>query len=353
MITLFSGIPRSGKSYLMTAEAWKGRDKYFIIHNIIGFKTELLKGFGFDWVDYITKNNIEADVFFSKDFQIELAQKIKEKYNRPMLVIIDEAHEWFDTHKKAIKMWLSYHGHLDQEIYLVAHASTNIPKVYRSFVACEYRAKSSSFLFIPGYFFYNRLLGGVRSGYRLERKNQKIFDLYQSSDIKEKKRKKSWYIPFLIFVIVGCFAFFLMSPKLIFNRGKKAESQKVLKEKELIAQKEIAHIKAVNSDEFENLYAYVGNINGQIILENKKTGVQFPLDQYPKDQHLVGFDRAKSCRIYFSNKKIVTLYNFDRYIAKTKDSTGSIMGAIEDKEQSGPLATGRPEVRTNASGESS
>ena len=79
MITLFTGLPGSGKSYKMVAELWKHRKKYFIIHNIVGFKTEKLGDYGFNWVDYCTQNNISVEEFFSKDYQVELATKIKEK----------------------------------------------------------------------------------------------------------------------------------------------------------------------------------------------------------------------------------------------------------------------------------
>jgi tRNA uridine 5-carbamoylmethylation protein Kti12 len=106
MITLFSGIPGSGKSFLMVKEIWENRGKYFIIHNVVGFRTELLGDYGFNWVEYCNKNEISVDEFFSKDYQVKLAAAVKQKYNRAMLIVIDEAHEWFDRNVKNLKMWL-------------------------------------------------------------------------------------------------------------------------------------------------------------------------------------------------------------------------------------------------------
>jgi zona occludens toxin (predicted ATPase) len=352
-ITLFSGIPRSGKTYKMVAETWKLRNSHFIIHNIVGFKNEVLNGFGFDWVKYINGENpdksiIDADVFFSKDFQVQLAALIKEKYDRPMLVIIDEAHEWFDVHKKAIKMWLSYHGHLNQQIYLVAHASTNIPKVYRSFLESEYRAKSSSFLFIPNYFFYNRLLGGVRSGYILEKKDQKIFDLYKSSDIEEAKKKKSWYVPLLVGVIIFGFLLFVMAPKFLFSSHKKDDSKKLASGAD--------SARSVNSDtlknavvpisdsvSFDKKYAYVGNINSEVIIEDRKTGVQYPLSRISDEYKLVKYDRNNSCILFNRKAKLVTLYNFDRFIPAVASPVPYPSGALFDnKEIVAPVAAATP-----------
>lgn len=356
-ITLFSGIPRSGKSYKMVAEAWKLKDSHFIIHNIVGFKNEVLNGFGFDWVLYINGENpdkliIDPDIFFSKDFQVELSKIIKEKYNRPMLVIIDEAHEWFDVHKKAIKMWLSYHGHLNQQIYLVAHASSNIPKVYRSFVEVEYRAKSSSFLFIPGFFFYNRILGGVRSGYIKEKKDQKIFALYKSSDIEETRKKKSWYVPMLIgFIILG-FLVFVLAPKYIFSHNIKVDekkdgagvSQKLNKTTPIPyddLKKSLAPID--NSEFFDKKYAYVGNINNEVIIEDRKTGIQYPLSRIAEEYKLVKNDRNNSCILFNRKAKLVTLYNFDRFVPVVTPSPVDTSGGLFDNKVIGaPVAAATP-----------
>jgi zona occludens toxin len=327
----------------MCAEAWKSKDKYFIIHNIVGFKTELLNGFGFDWLKYMTENNIEADVFFSKPYQIELSEKINEKYHRPMLVIIDEAHEWFDVHKKAIKMWLSYHGHLNQQIYLVAHASTNIPKVYRSFVETEYRAKSSLLFFLPGYFFYNRIAGGQKGGYIFERKDQKIFDLYKSSDIKEDRKKKSLMMPVIIlFIVVGIGLFFYLPQKFMkhsrsvsgtessINAGQKVNQSNVPAQFE---SKQVEEIKK-NPDLLEEKYSYVGTMNGQAILEDRKTGVQFPLSHLPENWVVVTADRYIKCTA-FNGLKLVTFYNFGRYVhQEEKQYNGGFLGDNDARQQS-------------------
>ena len=138
-------------------------------------------------------------------------------------MIIDECHEWFDRNKKTLKMWLSYHRHLNQDIWLVAHRSSNLPSVYRSFIEVEYRAKFSSIFALPGYFIYNRVVGGEAVGYVTARKKKSVFELYKSMAEGFKKPRPSLMLPvMLLFVIGGLWYFFSMPGKL--QKTKKAET---------------------------------------------------------------------------------------------------------------------------------
>lgn len=328
MITLFTGLPGSGKSYKMVAELWKHKNRYYIIHNIVGFKTEKLGDYGFNWVEYCTKNNISVEEFFSKDYQVELAKKVKEKYKRNMLIIIDEAHEWFDRNVKLLKMWLSYHRHINQQIYLVAHASRNIPQTYRTFVEVEYRAKSSTFLFLPGYFFYNRIIGGQRAGFIFEKKKQSIFALYKSQDISisdKEVKKKSFVIPGLVVVIVLMFIGFLKAPGWILGEGdseaKKAppESNKAVSGADS-GPSVSDDIKEGESEKpFDEKYAFVGQINGMVIIENRKNGNQYMLHRVPGNYKILAVERADYCIVWNGRDEIYTLRNFDRYAGVSND----------------------------------
>jgi len=88
MITLYSGIPGSGKTYKMVNDLDEAKEKYFIIHNIDGLKEGYLtkdQGFNFiHYVDEMKKENTDFDVvtFFSKEYQSELTLAIREKYKK-------------------------------------------------------------------------------------------------------------------------------------------------------------------------------------------------------------------------------------------------------------------------------
>jgi hypothetical protein len=215
MIKLYSGIPGSGKSYKMVSDLSEYRKSFYVVHNIDGLKPEVLGDMGIDFRVYCDREGIEIEEFFSKDFQVKFSEAVREKYNRNCLIIVDEAHEWFDRTKKTLKMWLSYHRHLNQEVWLVAHRSTNLPSVYRSFVEEEWRAKGG-LASIPGYFVYNRIQGGERVGYKVLRKKNEIFSMYKSQGDGFKKRKASLFIPAVIaFAVLGVCFFYILPEKVI------------------------------------------------------------------------------------------------------------------------------------------
>lgn len=327
MITLFSGVPGSGKTYKMVAELSRCKDKYFVVHNIDGLQDGYLGNYGLNFIEYCKENNLEVPDFFSKEFQIEFTQKIRDKYNRPVLCVIDEAHEWFSTNSKALKMWLSYHRHLDQQIWLVAHRSTNLPSVYRSFIEVEYRAKSGSFLGIPGFFFYNRLLGGVAAGYVKERKSQKIFKIYKSalasSDVNRKKPKMLYV---MIAGAVALVAAFIAIPYYILKPDAPAAAhQKATPNAQgaaplpgasdpvaaFVNQKNTeGKIKAVSLSE---KYAYVGNFAGRIVLEDRKTGEHKYIEKMSEGLKVVSVSGSDSCVVLSSSGPVVTLYNEGRF----------------------------------------
>lgn len=327
MITLFSGLLGSGKSYKMVAELSRCKDRYFVIHNIEKLKEGYLGDFGFNWIEYCTAENIEVTNFFSKEYQTELSQAVFEKYKRPVLVIIDEAHEWFDKQKKTLKMWLSYSRHLDQDIWLVAHRSLNIPSVYRTFIEVEYRAKSGSFIFMPWHFFYNRILGGVRSGFVFEKKDQKIFDLYKSKDIHSETKKdgKSFILPAIIaFSILGIIFFFwlpsrALAPSKVSSSNAPAAYKKTSPAVNQPDQKSNSDSLITTNDDLAEKYAFVGVLDDRAIIEDRKTGIQLALESLPLKAKLVKYDRNLSCTI-FNGHKLFTLYNFNRFIAPTNES---------------------------------
>lgn len=269
MITLYTGLPRSGKSYKMVHDLHENKDKYFVIHNIDGLKKGYLGEYGFDFVEYCEKENIEIIEFFSKEFQIKLDEAIHEKYKRDCLIIIDESQEWFDRNKKQLKMWLSYHGHLNQTVWMVTHRASNLSSVYRSYVETEYRAKHGSMFNIPGIFVYNRISGGTPCGYAYVRKKQKIFDLYKSQNNKYVKRKPSYFIPVMfLLVVLGVVMFFWMPSKIIKKSKKNEVSEKKIEKKD-----EVTNTSNNNKNDVVNeQYRYAGEIGDDVLIQDLRTG---------------------------------------------------------------------------------
>lgn len=277
MITLFSGIPGSGKTYLMVSNLDAVKDKYFVIHNIDGLKKDYLGQYGCDFREYCEREKMDVVDFLSKDFQIQFAEAVWEKYERRCLVIVDEAHEWFHRNRIALVMWLSYHRHINQTIWLVAHRSTNIPSIYRSYIELEYRAKSSSLIFLPMFFFYNRLSNGTAAGYTFARKRKKIFELYKSQNDGFVKESPSLVIPIALGLCLLGAVFFATLPKRLFSANK--SSVKSVEDKNVIHDK-LKMVSADKSAEVVNL-RLAGRVGKLILFEDVTTRQILTIDDLP------------------------------------------------------------------------
>lgn len=288
MITLFSGIPGSGKTYLMVSNLDAVKDKYFVIHNIDGLKKDYLGQYGCDFREYCEREKMDVVDFLSKDFQIQFAEAVWEKYERRCLVIVDEAHEWFHRNRIALVMWLSYHRHINQTIWLVAHRSTNIPAVYRSYIELEYRAKSSSLIFLPMFFFYNRLSNGTAAGYTFARKRKKIFDLYKSQNDGFVKESPSLVIPIALGLCLLGAVFFATLPKRLFSANKQTVE----------AKNDVHKLKMVSADKSADVVnlRLAGRVGQLILFEDLNTRQILTIDDLP--EMLILVDRPHSVILF-------------------------------------------------------
>ena len=135
--------------------------------------------------------------FLSEEFQKRLAGDVKEKYGKPCMIIIDEAHRWLGAQNQKILAWLSYHRHMGQKVLLITQKSTMLHFTYRALVAHEVRAKSSIFK----WFLYQRIENGEGTGVFPCAKKKEVFQSYKSFQIKEHKTINYVY-PVILFVVV-------------------------------------------------------------------------------------------------------------------------------------------------------
>lgn len=351
MITLFSGIPGSGKSYKMVVELSRVKDKFFVVHNIDGLQEGFLGEYGFDFSVYCPseisiltgekKEKVEYSDFFSKEYQEALCEKIREKYNRPVLVIIDDTQEILYGMSKSIRIWLSYHRHLGQDIWMVAHRASNISSVYRSFIEVEFRAKSGSIIGLPGFFIYNRILGGQRAGYIKERKRKSIFAVYNSQSVDvERKRKTPMLIPLVIMAVaVGLGGFFWIPAKFMKKTPVKIAEKNQLKTVSSVSQAGVVIPEVVVPGgngmmsgsvsqagvvipevvlkvvvDMSEKFAFIGNFNGSAVIENRSSGEQMTMNRAPGRLMLISADGLNSCTVISGDSgKQMTFYNSGRF----------------------------------------
>jgi zona occludens toxin (predicted ATPase) len=320
MITLFSGIPGSGKSYKMVHDLMIMAPNYYIIHNVEGLKSEVIPN-GCNFVEYCQEQNMEVIEFFSKDYQATFCEAVHKKYNKNCLVIIDECHEWFSTNRKDLKMWLSYHRHLNQEIWLVAHKAQNLPALYRSYIEIEYRAKSGSFLAMPGRFFYSRIVGGERVGFTFVKKRADVFAAYSSQKPEGfQKKKPPLFLLGLGAVALAGIALFFYLP------------QKAMKHSDTVAQKsENEKAPMLNNSTAlpvqDTPYSYVGMVGNDHYVEDRKTGQITRFIDLPNPLIYVCSYGSATVKAFDPNKrKHVIITHLPRVIARSAPPTAEVGG---------------------------
>lgn len=322
MIYLFSGIPGSGKSYKMVAELLKNAGKKFIIHNVDGLNPDILQGKGFHFEKYCQENGMEVTEFFSKEYQGKICDEVQKKYEMSVLVIIDESTEWFDRQVKTLKLWLAYHRHYGQEVWLVAHKCTNLSPSYRSYIEVEYRAKTGSLLFLPGLFMYQRISGGTPCGYIFERKKKEVFAAYKSTTVGAPKAKRSFLVPALIVLCcIGIYGF-IHFPQWLY--GKKVPVKTSVAQP--MGSNMAAPVDPLSSKgstvppsiiggpvPIDEKYAFCGTFNGCPVFEDRSTGQQLRLEALPREVVVMAFKGSDYIKLFDpATGKLLTLTSWGR-----------------------------------------
>lgn len=175
MIELITGKPGSGKTYLAVQRLLElPVGKYVIWHNIAGLKPEV-----FPEPHMIKEIPEDVRGWCSKENQIRYAEACREKYGRPMLVVIDEAQMVFGEKDVGLKGWLSWHRHIGQDIWLVAQHAKMIHQDYQVLVEYEVRAVRSVVL---NMLVYQYRIGGETFKTARLRREARVFRAYRSFD---------------------------------------------------------------------------------------------------------------------------------------------------------------------------
>ncbi|MCE5334919.1 MAG: zonular occludens toxin domain-containing protein [Desulfobacteraceae bacterium] len=201
MIVLYTGNPRSGKSYRMVYEMLQPgvQDKYFIIHDIDGLKHEKFHNPGMlRQVDDVCKDSgISRAQFLTNEFQEKLYAAVLEKYERNILLVLDECHmsnrSNLGVKNVTARDFLAYHGHYGQEVWLATQNRNMLHTDFRGLVGYQIHAKKGAV--IP-FFVYSHMDGaGVSVGGKRLPKKQEVFDCYKSFHIAEARQRKSMLLP--------------------------------------------------------------------------------------------------------------------------------------------------------------
>ncbi|MBN2515952.1 MAG: hypothetical protein JXC33_07965 [Deltaproteobacteria bacterium] len=316
-IRLYTGIPGSGKTYRVVYELLSKeiQDKYFIIHNIEGLKHD----------KFINKSHIKSfgqngslsystDELFTYEVQKELSEQVKQKYNKSLLMVVDECDKLgFDMGSASIKEWLSMHRHIGQDIYLITQNRANIHRSLYNLVEVEILGKRG---FIFNQFIYAWLANGEKFHTDRLPKKKEIFEAYKSFQLPETAKKKSNLWRFMAvmgiagFIGMGYFIFFMMPGE--FKEAGQKKDQKL---------SGTAIIKSDNAESFvPDEYFWGGIVNGKPVY----------IDKYG---NLFKNFVVNSGQIYFVKSDIreVTILNEDTGVAKYKNTYIKDSGRVEKR----------------------
>lgn len=172
MITLLTGIPGSGKSYMAVHHVSKLQDQSKVLHNIEGFKL------GISLDQFSLDNNISKTDVFRKSWH--------EKNNclHGWTIIIDEAAELFPKTLRDTDIigFFDYHRHYGIDIFLITQDIKKVTPDITCLSETHYRAASGAANPIPGFLIYQQMVGGEAVSRKFIRKKKEVFDLYKSTN---------------------------------------------------------------------------------------------------------------------------------------------------------------------------
>ncbi len=172
MITLLTGIPGSGKSYMAVEHVYRMKDQSKVLHNIEGFKL------GVSLDEYSLLNNMKKIDVFRKSWHE------KNDTLHGWTLIIDEAAELFPRSMKDTDVigFFDYHRHYGIDIFLITQDIKKVTPDITCLAESHYRAASGASNPLPGFLIYQQIVGGESVARKYLRKRKEVFALYKSTN---------------------------------------------------------------------------------------------------------------------------------------------------------------------------
>lgn len=240
-ITYITGIPRSGKSYLAVYRLYekfineksKNKDEKFkfAYTNINKFdfsKSDKIKPFDFN--EFYLKLNDLYNIYKMTDGKNDdlLIKRADELNIYNVLIVLDEAHNFLnDKEDEILKWWLTYHGHLGHEIWLITQDMSLIATGYKSLAEFFYRAIPLSKRLFTKKFRYKSY-----ASWKMYQKDcissfnipivKDCFNLYHSGSLGNQKslvHKFIYMFLFFVFLLIIIFYIFVS----LFNKNENDE----------------------------------------------------------------------------------------------------------------------------------
>ncbi len=246
MISFITGVPGSGKTYFAVNEIHKYLvkpnytffqkqlkklnliksefGKYDIVYtNINEFRFDLMQSKSKELIFFNKSNEKDNEICFFDKLVIlhnlylsnvtdkELIEKAKELNLYKALIVVDEAHSYFDKQNDTLIWWLTYHRHLYQELIFITQNLSLVNSKYKIICEVFIRAHSSSLklnksIFPYSIFMDSRMSQKSKVGKKKLKFNKDVFTLYHSGD---ETKADNVILKFLIYAFIAFLIFVL------------------------------------------------------------------------------------------------------------------------------------------------
>jgi len=238
MITYIVGNPGSGKTYYAVFKIhqlfiFKPKDTFlskvikpekqkeylYCYTNINGFKFDLDDKFiKFDYEKFYSDLEVLYLLYMDKVGDDVLNEKAKELNLHNVLIILDEAHNFFKAKEDNILVWwLTYHRHLYQDIMLITQDLSLISNEYKRIAEHFLKAVDSS-----KRLFKNKFRYMLYGSYKMYQKDvmqkfhvpymKEVFNLYHSGQNASQKSfvRKFLYVSLFLFITLSIYFYFFV-----------------------------------------------------------------------------------------------------------------------------------------------
>lgn len=335
MFTCVDGLMGSGKSYYAVSKIQnKKNDYYKVLTNIDSFKfQDNIQELKFtEFLTVLERCKISYDSGKDDNFLQEILREKDFISDKPLLLVIDEAHNFLDKKNDLLTWFITYHRHLYIDVYLITQTYSLIHYSYHKLIQEYIHALPQDRQIFGGKFKYQKHIAvpfnnaSTLTGTEYLKVDKSIFAMYQSGDKIRSKSVIRKYIYYFIALIAFAFLLFYMMIDYFFMPHNAADS---LSPKHIeVNQNSLESVESKKTDDFKDLHLVELSCN-KLRCTTVDRKIQFDLDLL---QLLVDNSNSKIVLVKkkFKNSSQITILASEEFL-------NFFQGVSNEKNNNSPI----------------